>query len=98
MLMSRLTKQQRRVALFGLNEVYWLACAYSDLGDFPVLCGLDDNPDKPEYAALDFPVLKPEDCPALRVQDVLLTMNKVYYDHVRQRLEKLGLETHSVLR
>jgi len=26
-----------------------------------------------------------------------LTMNKVYYDYARQRLEKLGLETHPVL-
>jgi 2-polyprenyl-3-methyl-5-hydroxy-6-metoxy-1,4-benzoquinol methylase len=96
-LMARLTKRRRRVAVFGLNEVYSLACAYSNLGNLPVVCGLDDDPDKPEYTALDFPVLKPEDCLALRVQDVLLTMNKVYYDYARQRLEKLGLETHPVL-
>jgi 2-polyprenyl-3-methyl-5-hydroxy-6-metoxy-1,4-benzoquinol methylase len=96
-LIASLTKRQRRVALFGLNEVYWLACAYSDLADFRVVCGLDDNPDKSEYAALEFPVLKPEDCLALRVQDVVLTMNKVYYEYARRRLEKLGLETHPVL-
>jgi hypothetical protein len=77
--------------------VYSLACAYSNLGNLRVVCGLDDDPDKPEYTALNFPVLKPEDCLALRVQDVLLTMNKVYYDYARQRLEKLGLETHPVL-
>ena len=96
-LMASLTKRQRRVALFGLNEVYSLAYAYSELADFPVVCGLDDDPNKPEYAALNFPVLKPEDCLALRVQDVVLTMNKVYYEYARKRLEKLGLETHPVL-
>jgi 2-polyprenyl-3-methyl-5-hydroxy-6-metoxy-1,4-benzoquinol methylase len=96
-LTASLTKRQRRVAVFGLNEVYSLACAYSALGDFPVVCGLDDNPNKPEYAALNFPVLKPEDCLALQVQDVVLTMNKVYYEYARERLEKLGLETHPVL-
>jgi len=92
-----LIKRRRRVAVFGLNEVYSLACAYSNLANFPVVCGLDDDPAKPEYAALDFPVLKPVDCLALRVQDVLLTMNKVYYDYARRRLEQLGLETHPVL-
>jgi hypothetical protein len=96
-LMASLTKRQQRVALFGLGEVYSLAYAYSDLSDFPVVCGLDDNPNKAEYAALNFPVLKPEDRLGLRVQDVVLTMNKVYYEYAQKRLEKLGLETHPVL-
>lgn len=96
-LLAHLAERGRRVAVFGLNEVYSLACAYSMLGDFPVVCGLDDDPKKGEYAALGFPVLVPEDCPRLGVQDVILTMNKVYYEFAGQRLEKLGLKAHLVL-
>lgn len=96
-LLAELALQQRRVAVFGLNEVYWLARAYSTLENFPVVCGLDDAPDKPEFATLDFPVLVPEDCIELGVQDVILTMNKVYYDHAQRRLEQLGLTVHRLL-
>jgi 2-polyprenyl-3-methyl-5-hydroxy-6-metoxy-1,4-benzoquinol methylase len=96
-LLAQLSKHHRRVAVFGLNEVYWLASAYSDLGDFPVVCGLEDNPEKAEYATLPFPVIRPEQCLALNVQDVILTMNKVYYDQIQQRLTPLGVSIHPVL-
>jgi hypothetical protein len=61
------------------------------------VCGLDDNPERPEYAMLPFPVLRPEQCLALNVQDVILAMNKVYYDQVQHRLTALGLSIHPVL-
>jgi len=96
-LLADLSERRRRVAVFGLNEVYWLACAYSGLCDFPVVCGLDDDPDKAEYATLPFPVVRPEQCLAFNVQDVILTMNKVYYEQVEQRLSLLGLSIHPVL-
>lgn len=96
-LLAEMTLQHRRLAVFGLNEVYWLARAYSTLADFPLVCGLDDNPDKAEYVALDFPVLVPEDCIELGVQEVILTMNKVYYDQAQKRLEQLGLTVHRLL-
>lgn len=95
--LKELREQRRRVAVFGLNEVYWLARSYSTLGGFPLVCGLDDTPNKPEYAMLGFPVLKPEECLTLGVEDVLLTMNKVYYNQSQQRLERLGLTVHRVL-
>jgi SAM-dependent methyltransferase len=96
-LLAGLSERRRRVAVFGLNEVYWLARAYSGLGEFPVVCGLDDNPDNAEYVTLPFPVVRPEQCLALDVQDVILTMNKVYYEQVQQRLSSLGLVIHPVL-
>jgi 2-polyprenyl-3-methyl-5-hydroxy-6-metoxy-1,4-benzoquinol methylase len=96
-LLADLSERRRRVAVFGLNEVYSLTCAYSGLSDFPVVCGLDDEPDKAEYATLPFPVVRPEQCVALNVQDVILTMNKVYYEQVEQRLKPLGLSLHPVL-
>ena len=96
-LLVELSEQRRRVAVFGLNEVYWLARAYSGLGDFPVVCGLDDEPDKADYATLGFPVLVPENCLALGIQDVILTMNRVYYGQARERLSRLGLNVHGVL-
>lgn len=95
--LERLAAAQRRVAVFGLNEVYWLARAYSRLGEFPVVCGLDDRPDRPEYAALGFEVRRPETCVALGVSDVILAMNKIYYDQAERRLEALGLATHRLL-
>jgi hypothetical protein len=39
----------------------------------------------------------PEDCLSLGVQDVLLTMNKVFYEYAQERLERLGLKAHPVL-
>jgi hypothetical protein len=95
--LTRLITDQRRVAVFGLNEVYWLARAYSSLNDFPLVCGLDDQPGKPEFVRLEFPVLVPEDCLSLGIQDVILTMNKVYYDQAYQRLKRLGLTGYPVL-
>jgi len=96
-LLADLSARGRRVAVFGLNEVYWLARAYSGLGDFPLVCGLDDDPNKAEYAALPFPVVLPEQCLGLNVQDVIVTMNKVYYKQVRRRMKRLGLSIHPVL-
>lgn len=59
-LLTRLTREGRRVAAFGLSEVYWLCRAYSSLANFPLVCGLDDAPENPEYARLAFPVRTPE--------------------------------------
>lgn len=95
--LSRLAEEGRQVAVFGLNEVYWLARSYSTLGDFPVVCGLDDTPNRPEYRELGFPVVLPEWCVGLGVEDIILTMNKIYYDRAQQRLEKLGRRVHRVL-
>ena len=92
-----LAAQDRKVAIFGLNEVYWLARAYSMLNTFPVRCGLDDSPDKPEYAQLEFPVIRPEEASAFEIQDVILAMNKVYYGQATRRLQTLGLEAHPIL-
>ncbi len=96
-LLVRLLGEGRRVAVFGLREVYWLARCYSTVGDFPFVCGLDDEPDRPEYADLGFPVLRPEDCRSLGVQDVILAMNVLYYPAVRERLGRLGLVPYPLL-
>ncbi len=95
--LAGLAARRRRVAVFGLGEVYWLARAYSGLGEFPVVCGLDDAPDRPEYARLGFPVVKPEEGPALGVQDVVVAMNTIYYPMALDRLARLGLVAHPVL-
>lgn len=95
--LAKLAAGQSRIAVFGLGEVYWLARAYSALGNFPIVCGIEDQPDKPEFARLEFPVLIPEDCLSLGIQDVILTMNKVYYDQAHKRLKQLGLGVHTVL-
>lgn len=92
-----LAAKRQRVAVFGPGEVYWLAHTYSTLGDFPIVCGLDDRPDNPEFSGLKFPVLVPEDCLSMGIQQVILTMNKVYYDQARGRLKRLGLGIHTVL-
>jgi 2-polyprenyl-3-methyl-5-hydroxy-6-metoxy-1,4-benzoquinol methylase len=97
LLLASLAERKRRVAVFGLNEVYWLARAYSKLGDFPIVCGFDDNPDKAEYATLGFPVLAPENYLEHGVEEVILTMNKIYYAHAQERLEQMGLTVHRLL-
>ena len=88
--------KNKRVAIFGPGEVYWLAFAYSKLGNFPVVCGLDDRPNNPEFARLKFPVVVPEESLSLGIQDVILTMNKVYYDQAHSRLRRLGMVTHEL--
>jgi SAM-dependent methyltransferase len=95
--LDRLTAERRRVAVFGLNEVYGLARAYSQLGSYPVVCGLDDRPEQPAYRQLDFPVVVPEACTTFGVQDVVLAVNQVYYPHAMPRLERLGVIVHPIL-
>jgi|GEM_PF-3515122 SAM-dependent methyltransferase len=95
--LDRLATAQRRVAVFGLNEVFALARAYSDLGGFPIVCGLDDRPDQPDLAKLGFPVVKPEACAAHGVNDIVLAVNKVYYPQLTSRLRGLGVGVHPVL-
>ena len=91
------TLQNTKVAAFGLNEVYWLARAYTSVATFPFVCGLDDTPDKPEYNRLGFPVIRPEQCASYDVHDVILTMNKIYYPQAIIRLQALGLKSHPFL-
>jgi SAM-dependent methyltransferase len=95
--LKRLEHAGRRVAVFGLNEVFALARAYSQLGAAPIVCGLDDKPDNPAYAGLGFPVVAPEDCRRFGVQDVILAVNKVYYPQLGKRLGALGVDVHPVL-
>lgn len=87
----------RRVAVFGLNEVYALARAYSTLGQFPIHCGLADRPDDPIHGRHPFPVVAPEAAPDLGVRDVVLAVNAVYYPQLRTRLGPLGVAVHPVL-
>src|SRR5258708_3097043 len=89
--------QGRKVAVFGLNEVYWLARSYSVLGEFPIQFGLDDSPDKPEYSQFGFQIIKPEEALSFGIQDVILTMNKVYYEQAKRRLETLGFSVYPLL-
>lgn len=84
------------VAVFGLNEVYCLFRAYSRLGELPIVCGMDDAPEKEEYKQLGFPVVRPEDSIRFRINDVLLTMNKIYYPEASRRLERLGLVPYRI--
>ncbi len=95
--LAELGEAGRRVAVLGLNEVYWLARAYSSLGSFPVVCGLADDPTRPEYGDLGFPVVVPERCRELAVEDVLLAVNTVYYPQLKERLGRLGVVVHEVL-
>lgn len=96
--LAQFRAEDRKAAAFGLNEVYWLARAYSSLGDYPLAYGLDDTPTKPEYAQFSFPVVTPEQGAANGVTDVLLTMNKIYYRQAAERLERLGLTAYPILR
>lgn len=78
-LLLKLQQKKSKVAVFGLSEVYWLVNAYSNLKNFPIAFGLDDNPHKKEYSSLCFSVVTPEQSLLLGVTDIILTMNKHYY-------------------
>lgn len=95
--LSDLARDERAVAVFGVNEVFALARAYSRLGDFPLRCGLEDRSDNGNRRALPFPVLKPEDAASAGVQDVVVAVNRVYYTQVLPRLKRLGLNVYPVL-
>jgi SAM-dependent methyltransferase len=95
--LAELARGGRRVAAFGVREVYSLARAYSGIGTFPIVCGLDDNPGQAAGRGLTFPVVRPEESRGLGVTDVVLTMNAVHYDLAKQRCKSLGLVCHPVL-
>ena len=62
--------EARRMAAFGLHEVFQIARCYTSLGDAPLRCGLVDDPGRPEYRAYGLPVLK--------VRDQLLILPIIY--------------------
>lgn len=94
--LADLQRRGRVVATFGLNEVFGLARAYSNLGTYPLCCGLSDDP-AAGPAGLSFPVLRPEACSDHGVEDVLLTVNAIYYPQLIRRLTPLGVAVHPVL-
>ncbi len=82
----------RRLAVFGLNEVFALLMAYTGLGETEIVCGLSDvEPPRP----VDFPVVKPEEAVEHGITDVLLCINTIYLDRVRARLIPLGMAVHA---
>ena len=94
--LTALRQAGAKTAVFGLQEAYWVAQAYSRLNEMDIVCGLDDQPDKPEYADLGFPILRPEQCLDVGVTHVILTMNPVYYEQVMPRMRALGVKVHPV--
>jgi len=77
----------RKVAIFGLGEIYWLAHIYSNLKNFEVSLGLDDNPYKDRYKSLPFPVTLPEEFVKYGITDIILTMSNKYYSLVQERFQ-----------
>jgi SAM-dependent methyltransferase len=96
-LLDRLAADRRGLAVFGIHEVFALASAYSALGDAAIRCGLDDQPARAARESHPFPVVIPEACVEYGIDDVLLTMNKLYYPHASARIEQLGVSAHPVL-
>jgi SAM-dependent methyltransferase len=96
-LLERLETTRRRVAAFGVREVFALARSYSTLDAFPLACGFDDRPEELETVRFPFPIVRPEAAPRFGITDALLTMNTLYYEQARRRCESLGLVCHPVL-
>ncbi len=94
-LLDRCSMEGRRLAAFGLHEAFAIARAYSALGDFPLVCGLDDEPDR--RGEFHFPVVRPEAARGLGVTDALLTMNVWHYPVAARRLDQLQIRHHPVL-
>ena len=93
----RLAAGRQPLGVFGVFEVFALARAYSTLGSAEIACGLDDNPAAADRLDAGFPVVVPESCVDYGVNDVLLTMNKLYYAQASARLARLGVRTYPVL-
>jgi SAM-dependent methyltransferase len=83
----------RNLAVFGLNERYSLLAAYSRLGDAKIVCGLSDVESN---VSVDFPVVKPEFVTSFPVSDVLLCVNKIHLQFVRERMSGFNLAIHSI--
>lgn len=83
----------RKLAVFGLNERYALFRAYSRLGEASIVCGLSDV--EPNVQ-VDFPVVKPELVKEFNVTDVILCINQIHKDFVRERLSPLGITVHAI--
>lgn len=84
------------MAVFGLGEVFALASAYSGLGEFPFVCGLEDDPDRPGLPAVPYPVLRPEAAPGRGVTDIVIATNTVFHEQLVERLAGVA-ELHFVL-
>lgn len=84
---------RRNLAVFGLNERYSLLAAYSQLGQANIVCGLSDVESN---VSVNFPVIKPESVSSFPVTDVLLCVNKVHTEFVRERMARFNLAIHSI--
>jgi SAM-dependent methyltransferase len=93
---ERLSKAGKPFGVFGLYEVFALTRAYSNIEQIGIAVGLDDVPDNPEYRQYPFRVSRPENTPS-EVRDMFLTMNRIYYEQARTRLDALGIQSHPVL-
>ena len=96
-LLHDLVSAERRIAVFGLSEVYALFRAYSHIGDVHLTCGMADTPPDRSLGPLPFPVVPPERAREYAITDALLTMNRIYYPQARRRLQELGITAHDVL-
>lgn len=81
----------RKLAVFGLNEQFAMFDAYSKLAGAAIQCGLSDVE---PYVEVAFPVIKPEQAKEFQITDVLLCVNQIHYDYVRERLMPLGVKVH----
>jgi SAM-dependent methyltransferase len=85
------SNKTRKFAVFGLNERYALLRAYSCLSDLEIVCGLSDvEPGVP----VDFPVVKPESVREFPITDVIVCVNQIHQEFVRERLAPLGFTVH----
>jgi hypothetical protein len=83
----------RKLAVFGLNERFALFRAYSRLGEAEIVCGLSDVE---ANVQVDFPVVKPERVKEFNATDVILCINQIHKDFVRERLSPLGVAVHAI--
>lgn len=81
----------KRIAVFGVGEVFCLLYTYTHLGEITIACGLDDDEGRQQNSPWPFPVVSPERAREFGVELVYLCMNPVYHDAVISRLGKLGL-------
>jgi SAM-dependent methyltransferase len=95
-LLEHLEDSQRRVAAFGLGEVFALARAYSRLGEFRLTGGMDDGWRSRVHRRWSFPVFSPDECAARAITDVLLTMNSIHYRRAARRLAGFDVRVHPV--
>lgn len=84
-------KSNENLVIFGTNLFFDLFFTYTNLSKYKISFAIDDYPSHKE---LPFPVITSSQLTNKKIHNILLCLNPIYINHVKQ---KLGVKNYQLL-